>query len=205
MHKSLVLDLITNYNLTVGLLDFMDGASAQIPIVMGSITDENPDTNYATDKGSEEGFAQLTTLVIYDARHHMDTGSATPNSENNIEKDSKTGLDKKKEVLLQEKNETTSNNKKGGTKGESDAGKQADEDKKVTVQVGNGKCGSETATKLEAPMAEFMKFARGIEKNEIDEFIDKKVGDIVDLENEINSVSNRINKNLEDLHKTSRA
>ena len=152
---------------------FMDGASAQIPIVMGSITDENPDTNYATDKGSEEGFAQLAA-GDYDARHHIDTGSATPNSENNIEKDSKTGLDKKKEVLLQEKNEITSNNKKGGTKGESDAGKQADEDKKVTVQVGNGKCGSETATKLEGPMAEFMKFARGIEKNEIDEFIDKK-------------------------------
>ena len=177
---------------------FMDGASAQIPIVMGSITDENPDTNYATDKGSEEGFAQLAA-GDYDARHHIDTGSATPNSENNIEKDSKTGLDKKKEVLLQEKNEITSNNKKGGTKGESDAGKQADEDKKVTVQVGNGKCGSETATKLEGPMAEFMKFARGIEKNEIDEFIDKKTGDIVDLEKEINSVSNRINTKIRGL------
>ena len=174
---------------------FMDGASAQIPIVMGSITDENPDTNYATDKGSEEGFAQLAA-GDYDARHHIDTGSATPNSENNIEKDSKTGLDKKKEVLLQEKNEITSNNKKGGTKGESDAGKQADEDKKVTVQVGNGKCGSETATKLEGPMAEFMKFARGIEKNDIDEFIDKKTGKVVDLEYEINLTQQRIQKKL---------
>ena len=174
---------------------FMDGASAQIPIVMGSITDENPDTNYATDKGSEEGFAQLAA-GDYDARHHIDTGSATPNSENNIEKDSKTGLDKKKEVLLQEKNEITSNNKKGGTKGESDAGKQADEDKKVTVQVGNGKCGSETATKLEGPMAEFMKFARGVEKNDIDEFIDKQTGKVVDMEYEINIMSQRIQKKL---------
>ena len=34
----------------------------------------------------------------------------------------------------------------------------------------------ETATKLEAPLAEFMKFARGVEKNDVDQFIDKLDG-----------------------------
>tara|TARA_B100001778_G_scaffold313195_1_gene297467 strand:- start:446 stop:2215 length:1770 start_codon:yes stop_codon:yes gene_type:complete len=48
-------------------------------------------------------------------------------------------------------------------------------------------------------MAEFMKFARGIEKNEIDEFIDKKTGDIVDLEKEITSVSDRIGTKIRGL------
>ena len=58
-------------------------------------------------------------------------------------------------------------------KEESDKQAVATEKQKVTVQVGNGKCGSETATKLEGPLAEFMKFARGVEKNDIDQFIDK--------------------------------
>ena len=68
---------------------------------------------------------------------------------------------------------------------------------KVIVQVGNGN-GSETATKLEGPMAEFMKFARGIEKNDIDEFIDKQTGKVVDLEYEINLTQQRIQKKLQD-------
>ena len=33
---------------------FMDGSSAQIPIVMGSLTDENPLEPYGTDVGSKE-------------------------------------------------------------------------------------------------------------------------------------------------------
>ena len=40
---------------------FMDGASAQIPIVMGSMTDENPTDAYGVDGGKERGFAQLVT------------------------------------------------------------------------------------------------------------------------------------------------
>ena len=45
-------------------------------------------------------------------------------------------------------------------------------------------------------MAEFMKFARGIEKNDIDEFIDKQTGKVVDMESEINIMSQRIQKKL---------
>ena len=37
----------------------MDGSSAQIPIVMGSISDENP--TIVIVGGKEEGFAQLAT------------------------------------------------------------------------------------------------------------------------------------------------
>ena len=47
-------------------------------------------------------------------------------------------------------------------------------------------------------MAEFMKFARGIEKNDIDEFIDKQTGKVVDLEYEINLTHNAYRKNLQD-------
>ena len=45
-------------------------------------------------------------------------------------------------------------------------------------------------------MAEFMKFARGVEKNDIDEFIDKQTGKVVDMEYEINIMSQRIQKKL---------
>ena len=38
---------------------FMDGASAQVPIVMGAIGDENPPNAYSTKGGTEEGFAQI--------------------------------------------------------------------------------------------------------------------------------------------------
>ena len=48
-------------------------------------------------------------------------------------------------------------------------------------------------------MAEFMKFARGIEKNEIDEFIDKRTGDVVDLEEKIDKTTNRIQSKLNGL------
>ena len=183
---------------------FMDGAAAQIPIVMGSITDENPDVNYGTEKGKKEGFAKLAA-GDYDERHHINTGSTPPNSGNNVKKDSTTGFDSS--AMVMEDNPfsaaattvTTSNKRALAIKNESAAGFAADAAKRVTVQVGNGKCGSETATKLEGPMAEFMKFARGMEKNEIDEFIDKKTGDIVDLEKEITSVSDRIGTKIRGL------
>ena len=79
---------------------------------------------------------------------------------------------------------------------ESDKQKLATEKQKVTVQVGNGRCGSETATKLEGPLAEFMKFARGVEKNDIDQFINKLDGSVVDMDYEINIMSQRIQKKL---------
>jgi len=48
-------------------------------------------------------------------------------------------------------------------------------------------------------MAEFMKFARGIEQNEIGDFIDKKTGAVVDLEKKIDSTTNRIQSKLNGL------
>ena len=66
----------------------------------------------------------------------------------------------------------------------------------TTVHVGNGKCGSEATVKIEGALAEFMKFARGIEKNEINKFIDKQTGEVVDFMAEVNATANRISSKL---------
>ena len=180
---------------------FMDGSSAQIPIVMGSISDENPNSSYGVAGGKEEGFAQLAA-PNYKFPDHNGDGSSAANTGSSVQTNEDTGLDEKatnNDGHNNEEGESTTKNERGPAKTESEKQKAATEKQKVTVQVGNGKCGSETATKLEGPMAEFMKFARGIEKNEIDEFIDKKTGDIVDLEKEITSVSDRIGTKIRGL------
>ena len=165
---------------------------------MGSITDENPSGGYGVEGGREEGFAQLTTPT-YSVRDHGEDGSSAANTGSTIQKNEESGVDEsptKNEGHKHEEGTVDDKNERGAAKGESEKQKAATEKQKVTVQVGNGKCGAETATKLEAPMAEFMKFARGIEKNDIDEFIDKATGKVVDLEYEINIVSQRIQKKL---------
>ena len=177
---------------------FMDGASAQIPIVMGSIADENPISAYSQEGGKEFGFAQLNS-PFFKKRDHGEQGSSSGNTANTVEVNADTGHDKKAENNDGHKKEegtTDTKNERGPAKEETEKQAAATEKQKVTVQVGNGKCGSETATKLEGPMAEFMKFARGIEKNDIDEFIDKKTGKVVDLEYEINLTQQRIQKKL---------
>ena len=177
---------------------FMDGASAQIPIVMGSISDENADSSYGVTGGKEEGFAQLVSPE-YKFPDHSETGSSAGNTASTVETDEESGVDvapTNNDGHKTEEGEETTKNERGPAKGETEKQAIATEKQKVTVQVGNGKCGSETATKLEAPMAEFMKFARGIEKNDIDEFIDKQTGKVVDLEYEINLTQMRIQKKL---------
>ena len=177
---------------------FMDGASAQIPIVMGSISDENADSSYGVTGGKEEGFAQLVSPE-YKFPDHSETGSSAGNTASTVETDEESGVDvapTNNDGHKTEEGEETTKNERGPAKKETEKQAIATEKQKVTVQVGNGKCGSETATKLEAPMAEFMKFARGIEKNDIDEFIDKATGKVVNLEYEINIVSQRIQKKL---------
>ena len=177
---------------------FMDGTSAQIPIVMGSLTDENPSSGYGVEGGKEEGFAQLTPPK-YKFPDHNGDGSSAANTGSTVQTNEETGVDEKptnNEGHKKEEGEETTKNERGAAKTESEKQKAATDKQKVTVQVGNGKCGSETATKLEAPMAEFMKFARGIEKNEIDEFINKQTGKVVDLEYEINLTQQRIQKKL---------
>ena len=177
---------------------FMDGASAQIPIVMGSISDENADSSYGVTGGKEQGFAQLVSPE-YKFPDHSATGSSAGNTASTVETDEETGVDKaptNNDGHKTEEGEETTKNERGPAKKETEKQAIATEKQKVTVQVGNGKCGSETATKLEAPMSEFMKFARGIEKNDIDEFIDKQTGRVVDLEYEINLTQMRIQKKL---------
>ena len=70
--------------------------------------------------------------------------------------------------------------------------KNADKRKKYTIHVGNGKCGTPADVKIKGATAEFLKFARGIEKNEIGEFINKVTGDIEDVAGEIEAIQDRI-------------
>ncbi len=177
---------------------FMDGASAQIPIVMGTISDENPDSSYGVEGGKAQGFAQITS-VNYKKKDHGTQGSSAANTGSTIQKNEDTGLDEaatKNDGQKTGEGEETTKNERGAAEEKSEKQKIADEKQKVTVQVGNGKCGSETATKLEGPLAEFMKFARGVEKNDIDQFINKLDGSVVDLDYEINIMSQRIQKKL---------
>ena len=175
---------------------FMDGTSAQIPVVMGSLADENPGGGYGVEGGKEEGFAQLVS-PDYEYPDHSEDGSSSPNTGSTVEINEETGLDEApKNNDGHTHNSTDDKNERGPAKMESEKQKIATEKQKVTVQVGNGKCGSETATKLEGPMAEFMKFARGVEKNDIDQFINKLDGSVVDMDYEINIMSQRIQKKL---------
>ena len=175
---------------------FMDGASAQIPIVMGTIGDENPRSSYGVKGGKEEGFAQLVS-PNYNFRDHGEKGTTPPNTGSTVETNEETGVDQAPTNNDgHTHNSTDSKNERGPAELESEKQKLSKEKQEVTVHVGNGKCGSETAAKLEAPMAEFMKFARGIEKNEIDQFINKANGAVVDLDYEINLVQQRIQKKL---------
>jgi hypothetical protein len=187
---------------------FMDGTSAQIPVVMGSLADENPGGGYGVEGGKEEGFAQLVS-PDYEYPDHSDDGSSAPNTGSTIETNEETGVDEApknndghthtstdEETGEETDNTTDDKNERGPAKLESEKQAIATEKQKVTVQVGNGKCGSETATKLEGPLAEFMKFARGVEKNDIDQFINKLDGSVVDMDYEINIMSQRIQKKL---------
>ena len=177
---------------------FMDGASAQIPIVMGTISDENPDSSYGVEGGKPQGFAQITS-VNYKKKDHGTQGSSAANTGSTIQKNEETGVDEAPTKNAGQKTEEgteETKNERGAAEEKSEKQKIADEKQKVTVQVGNGKCGSETATKLEGPLAEFMKFARGVEKNDIDQFINKLDGSVVDLDYEINIMSQRIQKKL---------
>jgi len=175
---------------------FMDGTSAQIPVVMGTLADENPGGGYGVEGGKEEGFAQLVS-PDYEYPDHSEDGSSSPNTGSTVETNEETGLDEApKNNDGHTHNSTDDKNERGPAKMESEKQKLATEKQKVTVQVGNGKCGSETATKLEGPLAEFMKFARGVEKNDIDQFINKLDGSVVDMDYEINLMSQRIQKKL---------
>jgi hypothetical protein len=176
---------------------FMDGSSAQIPIIMGSIGDENPQGVYGkTDDGSP--FPQLVPPK-YQERVHGLKGTMPPGTGPTVQTDTKTGVQKKPEQSTAADDSSSSNNLRGPAEDVSDAMKAADKKKCYTVHVGNGKCGSEDSVKLEGALAEFMKFARGIDQNEIGEFIDNATGEVVDFMAEVSNVASRIQAKMSKL------
>ena len=70
---------------------FMDGTSAQIPVVMGSISDENPTSSYGVQGGEARGFARIAATDYKFPDHNTD-GSSAPNTGGTVETDSKTGV-----------------------------------------------------------------------------------------------------------------
>ena len=180
---------------------FMDGANAQVPIIIGALGDENPQSGYGSEGGTAVGFDQLSSPE-YDERVHGGEGTSVGGTGSTVEDNEETGQEeepKNNDGIEETEGVDDTKNPRGPAEPQTTHQTGAQEKKCVTVQIGNGKCGSETATKLEGPMAEFMKFARGIEKNEIDEFIDKRTGDVVDLEEKIDKTTNRIQSKLNGL------
>ena len=180
---------------------FMDGANAQVPIIIGALGDENPQSGYGSEGGTAVGFDQLSS-PDYDELVHGGEGTTVGGTGSTVEDNEETGQEEapsNNEGIPEEEGTDSTLNPRGPAEPQTEAQVAAQERKCVTVNIGNGKCGGETATKLEGPMAEFMKFARGIEQNEIGDFIDKRTGDIVDLEQKIDSTTNRIQSKLNGL------
>ena len=160
---------------------FMDGSAAQIPIVMGSIGDHNY-TEYKKDEeptqGEKgEGFEQ----------------KAAPKAEDHDGQNKPAG----------------EQGPKGGTgsmpantskvKGPSELDKLADKKKCFELDISNGKCGTETATKVEGPLKELFAFARGLEQSETGQFINSVTGEIEDLEGEISKTAGRLQQSMSGL------
>ena len=180
---------------------FLDGANAQVPIIIGAIGDENPQTGYGSVGGTQTGFDKLSAPT-YDKRKHGGQGSGVGGTGSTVADDEETGQEvapKNNEGIPEKEGEVSTLNPRGPAEPQTEAQVAAAKKKCVTVQIGNGKCGGETATKLEAPMAEFMKFARGIEQNAIGDYIDKATGAVVDLEKKIDSTKNRVQAKLNGL------
>ena len=180
---------------------FMDGANAQIPIILGALGDENPQTGYGSEGGTAVGFDKLSAPT-YDKKKHGGQGTSVGGTGSTVADNPETGQEeapKNNEGVPDKEGEDSTKNPRGPAEPETSSQEEAAKKKCVTVQIGNGKCGGETATKLEAPMAEFMKFARGIEQNAIGDYVDKATGAVVDLDKKIDSTKNRIQAKLNGL------
>ena len=160
---------------------FMDGASAQVPIVMGTIGDENPDAPYKITNDDDEPFPKLVA-GDYDPKVHGSDQSTTHSTGSNVTVDEETGnLKKVEEQTTDNSSESTTstvNPRKVVGEAISDLGKFVEKDKCFSVNLAEGKCGGEPSTKIENVINEFMKFARDIDQNEVGEFIDKNTGDV---------------------------
>ena len=171
---------------------FLDGASAQQPIIMGSISDQNPIGTYSKEpKDKNRGYQQVFA-PDYKPLKHGEGGSTPGGTGDTTNKDQNNNNVKVNNDQGSEDGTVSTINERGGASEQTDAQKEADKRKKYTVHVGNGKCGTPADVKMKGATAEFLKWARGIEKNEIDEFIDKKTGDIEDVAGEIEIIQNRM-------------
>jgi hypothetical protein len=171
---------------------FMDGSSAQIPVIMGSISDQNPKDVYTKlPLESSKGYQQVHA-PDYKPEKHGDGGGVVGGTADTAESDVKTGTNKKKEETVTEENTVSTVNPRGEASAATKAMKAADDRKRYTIHVGNGKCGTPSDVKIKGATAEFLKFARGIEKNDIGEFINKQTGKIEDVAEEIEKIQSRI-------------
>ena len=171
---------------------FMDGDSAQIPIIMGSISDQNPEGVYSKVAENDKRGYQQIFAPDYDPKLHGDGGSTPGGTGDTTNKDQNNNNVNVNENEGGDDNTVSTVNERGKASKQTDAQKAADKRKKYTVHVGNGKCGTPADVKIKGATAEFLKWARGIEQNEIGEFIDKQTGDIEDVADEIELMQNRI-------------
>ena len=184
---------------------FMDGASAQIPIIVGTIGDENPDGAYEVEDTEGKPFPKLVA-GDYDPKVHAGDGSGTHSTGSNVREDEETGVLKGVEEGGEgggegESETSTVNPRKVVGEAISDLGKFVEKDKCFSVNLAEGKCGGEPSTKIENVINEFMKFARDIDQNEVGEFIDKNTGDVLDVAFEVKNSALRINKKLNGITK----
>ena len=183
---------------------FMDGASAQIPIIVGTIGDENPDGAYKTEFDGDEPFPKLVAQD-YSPEVHGGQGSGTQSTGSNVRENAETGnLEKAEEETTNTDAEATTDTKNPRkTIGEAiaDVANYVEKDKCFSVTMANGKVGGETSTKVENVINEFMKFARNIDTNPVGEFIDKQTGDVLDVAFEVRNSALRIRKKLSGLTK----
>ena len=172
---------------------FMDGDSAQIPIIMGSISDQNPEGVYSKVAENDKRGYQQIFAPDYDPKLHGDGGSTPGGTGDTTNKDqNNNNVNVNENEGGGDDNTVSTVNERGKASKQTDAQKAADKRKKYTVHVGNGKCGTPADVKIKGATAEFLKWARGIEQNEIGEFIDKQTGDIEDVADEIELMQNRI-------------
>ena len=171
---------------------FMDGDSAQIPIIMGSISDQNPEGIYTKVAENDKRGYQQIFAPDYDPKLHGDGGSTPGGTGDTTNKDQNNNNVNVNENEGGDDNTVSTVNERGKASKQTDAQKAADKRKKYTVHVGNGKGGTPADVKMKGATAEFLKWARGIEQNEIGEFIDKQTGDLADVADEIELMQNRM-------------
>ena len=69
---------------------FMDGANAQVPIVIGALGDENPQSGYGSEGGTQVGFDRLSAPT-YDEKVHGGEGSGVGGTGSTVEENPETG------------------------------------------------------------------------------------------------------------------